>query len=512
MQQASPSNKKIAKNTFFLYIRMFVMMGVGLYTSRVILEALGTEDYGVYNIVGGVVIFLSFMNGALVNATQRFLNFALGQNKKQEFHKIFCMSLNMYIIWGVMAIVLSETFGLWFINTQISLPENRIIAANWVFQFSIATFVINLLRTPYHSAILAHERMVFYAYSTMAEAILKLLVVYFLFISPYDNLIFYSFLYMVVPLLINGCYYIFCYLSFWETRYQWMWDKAMFKELFTFSSLSLFGNLAGMTVIQGVNITLNWFYGVTVNAAAGLANQVSSQVYGFVTNFQTAFQPQIVKSYAANNHEDFHKLIYRSAKFSYFLLFIVVLPLLLTTKMVFTLWLKEVPEYAIEFSQMILVFQLIEVISTPLWMAVQAQGDIKKYQIVISVILLLSLPLSYFVLWIGCPPYWVWLTRSLLSIVSLAYRLIYLRQKVSLSIRKFVSEVLKPIIVVTLLALPIPLYLKYFTANSTTNNIIIILTCGFFTTLLIGLIGLSKSERAFLNKIIKQKITNEQIL
>lgn len=504
--KSSDNNKRIAKNTLYLYIRMFVMMAVGLYTSRLVLKVLGVTDYGVYNIVGGVVAFLSFMNGALVNATQRFMNYALGKNDDGKFREVFCMSLNMYAVWGLVAMLLAETLGVWFVNTQLNIPADRMVAANWVFQFSVLAFVANLLRTPYHSAVLAHERMDFFARVSVVEALLKLLIVYMLLAISFDKLILYSCLYTIVILLMNGCYYVYCRHHFPSTRYVFMWDRKMFKEFSSFSFLSLLGNLAGVVVQQGINIILNMFYGVTVNAAAGLANQVSAQVYGFVTNFQTAFQPQIVKSFAANKYGEFHSLICHSAKFSYFLLFLIAFPLLLTTTPVFKLWLTDVPQYAVEFSQMILVFQLVDVVSTPLWMATQAQGDIKKYQIVVSALLVLSLPLGYLALRLGCPPYFVWGARILVSVFSLGYRLLFLRQKVNLKIRRFVFDVIWPIVLVTLLALPVPLFVKYSVNGEVLNFVCVLVCCELVALPLIALIGLSTSERNFFLGIIKSKI------
>ena len=340
--QTSDNNKRIAKNTLFLYLRMFVMMLTALFTSRIVLDVLGAADYGLNNIISGVVVLFSFLNSALLSATQRFLNFHLGRQDYKQTNVVFCMSMNTYILLSIVVVVLGETIGLWFVNTQLNIPSERMYAAQWVYQFTLIQFVINLLRVPYNASIIAYEKMNFYAYISLVEVIAKLLVVYLLYITTFDKLIFYSFLYTIVPLIVTFIYKLYCNRNFDTTKYMRIWNKVAFKEMFSFSGWSLFGSLANLAAQQGLNILINIFYGVTVNAAAGIANQVSTNVYGFISNFQTAFQPQIVKTYAAKEIERFHKLIFQTSKFSYFLVLVLVLPILFTIDGILDIWLKEV--------------------------------------------------------------------------------------------------------------------------------------------------------------------------
>ena len=320
----SSNNKHIAKNTLMLYFRMILTMLVSLYTSRIVLNTLGVEDYGIYNIVGGVVILFSFFNNAMSNATQRFLSFELGQNNSVQLKRTFSMIINVHIGIAFLIFLLAETVGLWFLNTHINIPTERMKAANWVYQFSIFTFLINIIRVPYHATIVAYEKMSFYAYLSIIEVLLKLGVVFLIQISPLDKLIFYGFLIFVVSVLILLVYKIYCNKNFDAANYNFFWDTKLFKTLISFSGWSLFGSAANVSSKQGTDILLNIFYGVMVNAAMGIANQVNNAVNGFVQNFQTAFKPQIVKSYAANETDYLIRLIFQTSKFSFFY-FIVLL-------------------------------------------------------------------------------------------------------------------------------------------------------------------------------------------
>ena len=312
----SQNNKRIAKNTLMLYVRMLLIMAVSLYTSRVILQALGVEDFGLYNVVGGVVVLFTFINNAMVTSTQRFLNFEIGGNNLDEARKVFSASLNIHIIIAGAFLLLAETVGLWFLNRYIQIPEGREIAANWVYQFSIIVSILNIIRSPYNAAIIAHEHMSFYAYVSIIEVILKLAIVYMVYLFA-DRLIAYAFLMMMVTLIVLGVYYIFCKRKYEICRYQFEYDRKRYMALASFSGWSLFGSLANMGASQGINIILNMFFGVAVNAAMGIANQVNAAVYQFVSSFQTAFNPQIIKSYAADDRNYFISLILNSSRYSF---------------------------------------------------------------------------------------------------------------------------------------------------------------------------------------------------
>lgn len=506
MSDISQNNKRIAKNTMLLYIRMFVMLAVGLYTSRVVLHVLGASDYGIYNIIGGVVVLFSFLNNALISATQRFLNFNLGKKDINAVHRVFCMSMNAYFILSLLFIALAETIGLWFVNTQLNIPETRHNAALWVYQFSILTFIINLLRIPYNATIIAYERMDFYAYVSLIEVVLKLVVVYLLYITSHDKLILYALLYTLIPLLMNVIYKIYCNHNFVTSKYKRLWDKNIFRSLFGFSSWSLFGSLANMSAQQGINILVNIFYGVTVNAAVGIANQVTSHVYQFISNFQTAFQPQIVKTYAANETKSFHKLIFRSAKFSYFMMFLLALPIILTTQDILEIWLVKVPEYTAIFCQLILGFLIIECVSAPLWMAVQATGKIKRYQILMAICIFMNFPLTYIVFKIGMPVYYAWIIRIFVNVITISARCIYMKKYLEFPILDFFKNVAKPILIVSAISIPIPYFISISTTSGIENIIIVTIISILISLFFIYTLGLNVNEKKFINDILIHKI------
>lgn len=501
------SNNKIAKNTLFLYFRMFAMMFTSLYTSRIVLDALGTSDYGLYNIIGGVIILFTFLNQALSSATQRYLNFYLGRMNLNQVNEVFCMSMNIYIILSFFSIFLAETIGYWFINNYLNIPTDRIPAANWVYQLTIITLIINLIRIPYNASIIAYERMDFYAYISLIEVILKLVVVYLLYISPYDKLITYALLYTIIPLIITFIYHLYCKRKFLTTRYHFSWYTEVFRKLFSFSSWSLFGSIANLTAQQGLNILINIFYGVTVNAAAGIANQVSSNIYQFISNFQIAFNPQIIKTYASKQIVEFHNLIIQTSKYSYYLLFILVLPILITTDSILSIWLTDVPIYTCIFCRLILIFLMIEALSAPLWMAVQATGNIKKYQIIISIIIILNFPISYLILKLGGNVYSIWVIRIVTNTISFIFRCWYLKKQLAFPIISYIRKTIIPIIKVTILALPIPLLVFYFTHLNTFTTLTINIITSFLSGLLcIYSIGISQSEKEQIISLIIKKI------
>lgn len=504
--QSSDSNKRIAKNTLFLYMRMFVMMLTALFTSRIVLDVLGAAGYGLNNVIGGVVVLFSFLNSAQLSATQRFLNFHLGRKDYKQTNVVFCMSLNTYMLLSVLVVILGETVGLWFVNTQLNIPPERMYAAQWVYQFTLVQFVINLLRISYNASIIAYERMNFFAYVSLVEVISKLLVVYLLYITTFDKLIFYSFLYTVVPLVITIVYKLYCNRNFDTTKYKAIWDKKTFKKMFSFSGWSLFGSLANLAAQQGLNILINIFYGVTVNAAAGIANQVSNNVYGFISNFQTAFQPQIVKTYAAKEVERFHKLIFQTSKFSYFMVIVLVLPILFTIDGILEIWLTEVPEFTAIFCRLILIFFSIEAITAPLWMSIQATGKIRNYQILMASLVFLNFPIAYIVLKVGLPVYTVWIVRIIVNLVTMAARCIYMKKKLEFPLLPYLRNVMLPIVTVTIVALPIPIILHYMVSGFWANLLIVGFVTLIVTMIDVYFVGMNAHEKDIARNMIFKKI------
>ncbi|MGL5682626.1 MAG: MATE family efflux transporter [Marinifilaceae bacterium] len=491
------NNKRIARNTLMLYFRMLLTMAVTLYTSRVVLNALGVEDYGIYNVVGGVVTMLSFLNAAMSSGTQRYLSFAMGKGDLLQLRKVFSASLSIHIIIAVIILILAETVGLWFLNTQLTIPYEKMTAANWVYQFSILTFMVSVTQVPYNAAIIANERMSAYAYVSIIEVLLKLLIVYLLVALPFNKLELYSVLMFTVSFIIAMTYRIYCLRHFAETHYRFAYDKSLWKELASYAGWNLWGNLAAVGFTQGINILLNIFFGPTVNAARAIAYQVSGAIMQFVGNFQLAVNPQITKNYANGNQDEMTKLIYRSSKFSFLLLFVLAMPILFNTEYILTLWLKNVPQYTVIFCQLVIINALIESFSGPLMIAAQATGKIKVYQSTIGGLLLLNVPISYIVLRLNYPPQATLYVMIIISLLAFVGRLIILKHLIKLNIGEFCKQVImRPSILLTMMYV----IAQYTTMNAENITQFLIQSSfiGSVSLLAVFLVGLSLNERLLL--------------
>lgn len=511
----SSNNSRIAKNTIALYARTILTMLVSLYTSRVVLQELGESDFGIYNVVGGLVVLFSFLQGAMATATQRFLNIELGKNDIEAFNKIFSLSIITHVIIALVVFFLAETIGLWFFETQMNIPEARRHAAQWVYQLSILTCIINILRIPHNASIIANEKMGFYAYVGIFEAVLKLTIVYLLVLSPSDKLISYSILITIVAIIINIIYWIFCRKKLEGCRFIPVWDKNTFKELIGFSGWSLFGSIANVSASQGVNILLNIFCGVIVNASMGIANQVMHAVNTFVTNFQTAFVPQIMKSYAANDTSYFLSLINKTSRYSYLLLFLIGLPIIICCEPILNIWLVEIPDFSVQFTQLMICFCLIDALSGPLWYSVQATGKIRNYQICVSSIIFINLPLSYILLKFGLSPIYTLVCRVGINLITHIYRIFYLHHKINLNIKKYCIEVMLRISLTTVIALPIPLFLfKFINPTSFIHILIYVILVVMQTICIIYFVGIDKQEKMFvfdkIKSVLCKKLKQEQ--
>lgn len=501
----SENNKRIAKNTMFLYFRMLLIMLVSIYTSRIVLKILGVEDFGIYNIIAGVIVLFSFLNNALTRSTQRFLNYELGKNDINEVKRVFSMSMTTHIGIALLIFILSETIGLWFVNTQLNLPLNRMSAVNWIYQFSIFSFCIQVIRVPFNASVIAYEKMSFYAIISIIEAILSLILVYLLILLDFDKLILYSFLMFFVKVLVLILYKIYCNKKFDTTRFKPFWDSLLFKKLLSFSGWSLFGSVANVGANQGLNFLLNIFYGVTVNAAMGIANQVSTAIYSFVSSFQTAFNPQIDKSYASSDYASLINLIFRSSKFSYYLLLIIAIPVIVNIDFLLKIWLYIVPEYAASFSILIILFLLIDAISAPLWMSVAATGKIKNYQILMGIIIIMNFPIAFIFLKFGFPPYSVLIIRVVINLITYIVRIFYLNRLFKFPTNKYIMEVFLVSLIVTTLSFPIP-YFIHQNLDGWYGLIVSSICSLFITCIIIFFIGIKKNERIFLTTTILKKI------
>ena len=486
---------------------MLLIMVVNLYTSRVILQALGVEDFGLYNVVGGVVVLFTFINNAMVTSTQRFLNFEIGRNDIEEAQKVFSASLNIHFLIAGIFFLLAETIGLWFLNKYIQIPDSREIAANWAYQFSVFVSILNIIRSPYNAAIIAHEHMSFYAYVSIIEAILKLSIVYLIYLFA-DRLIAYALLMMIVSLIILSSYYIYCKRKFVICKYKFKYDRKRYISLASFSGWSLFGSMANVGASQGLNIILNMFFGVTVNAALGIANQVNSAVYQFVSSFQTAFNPPIVKSYASEDFYRFRELISYTSRYSFFLLFIIAFPLLVNCDVILQIWLKDVPQYSAIFSSIIIMGSLFDALSGPLWMSVYASGQLKQYQIVISIILLSTVLWGIIVAILLKNPIYVIIVKLIVNIIIYIYRLLYCTKHYNISFEAYFRTVLLKCIIVSVLSI-ISTYLViniFKIEDHTFLKMIIPFLCSII--LIYGL-GITRREREYIPKFLYNKLLNK---
>lgn len=504
--QTSNNNKRIAKNTLLLYFRMLLIMAVSLYTSRVILNVLGVEDYGIYTIVAGVIILFSFINGALASATQRFLNFELGRNGCERVRHIFSMSLNIYFCLIVIVLLLAETIGLWFLNTQMNIPSERMNAANWAYQCSVLSLCVSFVQVPYHASVIACEKMSFFAYIAIIEVALKLFVALLLVYIGLDKLKLYSILLFGVTILVFICYKLYCSATIFFCHYKCFWDRRIFSELLSFSGWMLLGAAAGVGATQGTNILLNIFYGVTVNAAVGVSNQVNAAVNQFVSNFQTAFMPQIVKLYAIGDISQLQRLINRSSRFSILLLFALACPLMLNIDFVLNLWLKNVPEHSSAFCILILTYSLIEAMSKPVGLAIHATGKVKYYNIVMSIALSMNILFSFVFLKLGFFPEIITVISILVCVLCLIIRLFLAQRYCILSIREYVHDVVLRVIAVVLAVMPVPLYICTYNTGFTAFFISSLVFVPTFATV-VYFVGLTRSEKTRICAFAKKKIS-----
>lgn len=503
------NNKRVAKNTLFLYFRMILILLVTLYTSRVVLAELGIKDYGIYNVVGGVVMMFAFLNNCMTSATQRFMTFELGKGNMEKLKEVFSASLNIHIVIAIVIVLLAETVGLWFLNYKLVIPESRILAANWVYQFSILTFCVNIIQVPYNAVLIAHERMNIYAYISILEVLLKLGIVYLLAIIASDKLIVYAILVFCVQLIIRAAYQVYCRKYYEEARFRLFWNKELYKEMSEFAGWNLFGSLAWLLRDQGVNIVLNLFFGPVINAARGIAMQVSNAVMGLISNFQVALNPQITKNYANNKLAEMESLSYLGLKFSYILLFIMAFPLCLNIDFVLHLWLVKVPDYAGLFIILIMIDSLGgNLFGVPLMTSLSSTGKIRNYQIVVSCVILCIVPVGYLILKMGGGVESIFYVSIIFTLISGFVRFLFCRKQIGYSLRRLLNKVLLPIAVMTAVALPVPIFIKqeYLNDRSLINFILLCLMAVFITMLSAWFIGINAHERTTIKGLVKNKL------
>jgi len=506
MSEKKSNNKRIAKNTIALYIRMLILMVISLFTTRVILQALGVSDYGVYNVVGGIVALFSMLSQSLSTANSRFLNFEMGRGNDERLKTVFSTGVTIQIALAIVIAVVTEIAGTWFLNNKLVIPAERLAAANWVFQFSIITFCINLISVPYNAAIIAHEKMSAFAYISIYEGIGKLLICYFVMISPVDKLITYSALACLVQLSVRCIYSAYCKKHFEECIYHFIYDRQMLSEIFGYAGWNFIGASAAVLRTQGGNILINLFAGPAVNAARGVANQVNHAVSGFANNFMTAVKPQITKSYAAGNIKYMTTLVNQSARLSYYMLLFLSLPIIVNIDFILHVWLKTVPERTTIFVILTIVFTLLESFSNPLITAQLATGKVRNYQLIVGGINILNLPFSYLLLRLGFPPEVFLCVAVFFSIVCLFVRLIMLQLNIGFEIIQFIKNVIINCTLVSIISIAIPYFVSRNLSSSWASFSIVVILCILSCCLSIYFIGCSKMERNLVNSKLRRLV------
>lgn len=505
MDQTS-NNKRIAKNTLLLYVRQILVMGVGLYTVRKILEVLGVEDYGIYNVVSGAVTMFGFLSGAMAIGSQRFFSYYLGKQDDEGLKRVFHNTLTIYVFLSLVIVLLAESIGVWFINNKLVIPDNRLFAANIIFQVSLLSFVASMMSSPFMASIMSHEDMGVYARVSIIEVFMKLAVVFALVFSPFDKLISYSLLLFLTGVCVLLIYLIYCKRHYPECTFRLRYDKDIVSEIASFSGWNLFGNFAWIVKNQGTSFLLNIFFGPIMNAAQNLATQVRSIIHTFATNFTNAVQPQIVKSYARKDYDSMFRLMSSASKLSFLLMAVLVIPVILNVEFILDLWLVEVPEYAVVFTQIMLIEASLESMSTPVAAANQATGKIKYYQMIIGILGMMNLPLSYIALKMGANAEMVYIISLVLQSAIVLHRALYLR-KIREGIGILViGKIYLPCIITGTIAFLICYYL--YISNSSANLFNTLLTCVYEALIVVALgylMILNKDERAFVKRFLLKK-------
>lgn len=503
------NNKRIAKNTLLLYFRMLFLMLITLYTSRVILDALGVEDYGIYNVVGGFVSMFALISAALTSACTRFLNFELGKGDPKRQNIVFSTAVT--IQWGlaIVVAVLSEAIGIWYVNNVMVLPPERLTAANWCFQFSVFNFCMNLITVPYNATIIAHEKMKAFAYVSVFQGIAQLGISFLVYFEPFDRLVFYALMLMILQFLVRYMYQIYCRKNFSECHYRFVIDKPLLKHMFSYSLWHLVGNGAAVLKGHGVNLVLNFFFGPAVNAARAVANQVDGAVNQFASNFMMAMNPQITQSYSRGELKNMFKLVNRGSRFSFYLLFVLALPVIINADYILHIWLKEVPVHTVTFVQLTLISMMITSVSRSLITAQNATGNVRNYQLVVGGIILLNLPLSYLFLYLGMTPEIVLEINIVIEILAFLARMYML----PFTIKEFkpilfMRDVILKCLVVIVLAVPVPALLNICLPENFYTFFLNVFICMLSSAVVIYFIGCNANERAIIVSVVN-KVKNK---
>lgn len=508
------NNKRIAKNTLMLYVRMVFVLLVNLYISRIVLQALGVDDFGLYSVVGSIVAFLGFLNTSMAAASQRFLSYEKGRGDENKLNSTFNSIVRVQIIIGVIIFILCETLGVFYISNYLKVDPSKLTAAHMVFQFSIATILVNTITVPYNASIISNERLDIFAVFSIMDVLLKLGIAFSLRLFHDNTVIYYAGFMFACMFIIQGLYRWYCRRHFKECKLQKNSNITTIKEILSYSGWNLFGSFSGVAMNQGVNMVLNSFFGVVVNAARGISFQVSAALTQLYTNFQQALTPQIVKAYAAGDMNRMHFLITQGTRLAFFLLYVFAIPIIFNMNGVLKLWLGEVPEYTTVFCILVIIDSMVASMSQSLMHGVMATTNIKKYQIIVASITMLNLPLSIIVLKIYPNPYLTVYVMMALTIISFIARLLLAHSIIGLSVTTYLKKAILPILISVVISTPLTLLINWFLpTNDGLGRLFLRLAIALIVCVcIVAIFGITKGERKMAfdyvnNKIMKKNET-----
>lgn len=512
MSDNSSDNARIARNTLLLYARMLYSLAISLFTSRVILQALGFEDYGLYNVVGSVVTMFTFLRSAMGNATNRYIAYSIGKGEHERMRTVFATCVSVHLIIAGVIVVLCEVVGLWMLYNKMVIPPGRMTACFWVLQMSIFTCALGVVCVPYDAEIIAHEKMSAFAFISILDSTLKLGVAFAVKYFPYDRLLFYGFLLLLISVMNRVIYGVYCHRHFHETRLtKGRVDKGLVKEMFGFASWNLMGNMGSMVCSPVLNLFLNMFFGPVVNAARGIAMQMQSLTYQFISNFQLAVIPQITKTYAVGNLNRMRKLIITSSKFSYFLFLFMALPIALEAKQILSLWLGDVPDHTVSFVRITLVIMLVQSWVQPLHVANLATGEIKKFQTWRGIVMLMMLPIAYIALKMGAAPEVVFVVQLVVSFAAQLVMLVIIRPLIQLSFREYAYEVFIRPGFVSVLASIVPFVLYHYLPKNFWTLLLVCTVSVISVGIFVYWLGLKKNEREMVMEKVRPVLKKLQL-
>ncbi|MDR1706508.1 MAG: oligosaccharide flippase family protein [Prevotella sp.] len=501
------NNKRIAKNTLMLYFRQILILLVSLYTVRVVLSALGVEDYGIYNVVGGIVSFFSFLSGSMASATQRFFSFALGQKDAEKLHRTFSVNLIIYVVIAIIALILLETVGLWFVNEHLRVPPERFDAVLWIYHFSVLTFIGTIITTPFMAIIIAHEDMQIYAYVSIVEAILKLVIVFLLVYLPWDKLELYGMLLFAVSVINAAIYAVICVRKYSECQFRKLyWDKGLLREIVGFTGWTLFGQVTTVGRNQAVTILLNQMFNPVVVAARAIAMNITTQINIFSNNFNVGLYPPIIKSYAADDKKEMFALIFRGSKITFFLMWVFALPLFLEMDTILAVWLKNPPPEAVLFTRLALIEVLINSISQPIATAARAPGKMRMYELTLGSIQIAIFFVSWALLLFGWAAYTVFVVAIVANLVMFVVRLLIVRYLIGLLLLPFFNQVFVPVLVITLCSALLSFAIHWLMPAGFVFASISVLWSIIISCISMYLLGLDKLEREKVRSIVVNRI------